>query len=141
MPSSLSPTCKKGIAWMSVCGAPPCSTGQEYQPLPTVGRGRFSVDVPRSMWTSATAMRLCASSWLSLLASCPLNSMLSQELQLIPRVSVMAQPLWESKRVHTDLVVIKDDLQGKNIRLLACLLVSGVQRSGWLELHLGRWLS
>lgn len=39
--------------------------------------------------------------------------MLSQELRLIPGVGAVARLLWESKRVHTDLVVIKDDLQGK----------------------------
>lgn len=57
------------------------------------------------------------------LASCPLNNVLSQELWLIPHVSVMAQPLWESKIVHIDLEIIKDDLQGKDIGLLACLFV------------------
>lgn len=51
------------------------------------------------------------------LASCPLNNVLSQELWLIPHVSVMAQPLWESKIVHIDLEIIKDDLQGKDIGL------------------------
>lgn len=110
----------KVFSWMSACGAPPRSSGQEYQALPSMGSVGLLADVPRSTWISAPVTRLCVSS--GCLCQPPvLVTARTSGILAVPHVGAMAQLLWESRRVHRYSVVIKDGLQGENIGFPACL--------------------